>query len=79
MQILIPMAGIIDVEAERERLKKEIDNNQNFVTKLEAKLSNDNFVSRAPEKVVELERQKLSDAQDKLNNLMEQLEKLKNI
>ncbi|MCU7837223.1 MAG: valine--tRNA ligase [gamma proteobacterium symbiont of Taylorina sp.] len=79
MQILIPMAGIIDVNAERERLKKEIDNNQNFSAKLDAKLSNENFVSRAPENVVDLERQKLAEAQNKLKNLMEQLEKLNNI
>ncbi len=77
MQILIPMAGLIDVAAERERLNKEINNNQSFIKALEGKLSNENFVSRAPENVVALERQKLSDAQSKLNSLTEQLEKLK--
>ncbi|MCK5663818.1 MAG: class I tRNA ligase family protein, partial [Thiotrichaceae bacterium] len=79
MQILIPMAGIIDVDAEKERLNKEIEYNQGFVVKLEGKLSNDNFVSRAPENVVAHERQKLADTVDKLKNLLEQLEKLNNI
>ncbi len=79
MKILIPMAGIIDIAAEKERLNKEIEYNQGFVVKLEGKLSNENFVSRAPENVVAHERQKLAETQDKLKNLIEQLEKLKNI
>ena len=79
MQILIPMAGLIDVNAERERLNKEVEYNQGFVVKLESKLKNENFVSRAPENVVALERQKLADTQSKLKNLTEQLEKLKNL
>lgn len=76
MQILIPMAGLIDVDAERDRLNKEIEYNQGFIVKLESKLANENFVSRAPENVVALERQKLSDTQSKLKSLTEQLEKL---
>ena len=76
MQILIPMAGLIDIAAERERLNKEIDYNKGFIVKLEGKLANENFVSRAPEKVVAMERQKLSETQSKLNSLSEQLEKL---
>ena len=79
MQILIPMAGLIDIDAERERLNKEIDNSQGFIKSLEAKLANENFVSRAPDNVVALERQKLSDAQSKLKSLTEQLEKLKSL
>jgi len=79
MQLLIPMAGLIDVEEERSRLNKEIDYNQDFISKLESKLGNENFVSRAPENVVALERQKLSDTQSKLKNLTDQLEKLKSL
>jgi len=79
MQLLIPMAGLIDIEQERERLNKEIAQSTIFINKLEGKLSNENFISRAPENVVALERQKLADAQSKLNNLSEQLEKLKNL
>ncbi|MBE9525595.1 MAG: valine--tRNA ligase [Proteobacteria bacterium] len=79
MKILIPMAGIIDIAAEKERLNKEIVYNQGFAVKLEGKLSNENFISRAPENVVAHERQKLAETQDKLKNLIGQLEKLKNI
>ena len=67
---------MIDVAAERERLNKEIEYNQGFIVKLEGKLANDNFVSRAPENVVEAERQKLAETQGKLKSLSEQLEKL---
>ncbi len=79
MKILIPMAGIIDIAAEKERLNKEVVYNQGFAVKLEGKLSNENFISRAPENVVAHERQKLAETQDKLKNLIGQLEKLKNI
>ena len=79
MQILIPMAGLIDIDAERERLNKEIESNQGFISKLEAKLSNENFVSRAPEQVVAHERQKLTETQNKLKSLTEQLEKLSSL
>jgi valyl-tRNA synthetase len=79
MQLLIPMAGLIDVEAERQRLNKEIEYNQGFIIKLEAKLANENFVSRAPENVVAAERQKLADTQSKLKSLTEQLEKLSSL
>jgi len=79
MHLLIPMAGLIDVDAERERLNNEIQQNKNFIIKLEQKLTNENFISRAPEKVVAAERQKLSDAQSKLHNLSEQLDKLKTL
>ena len=79
MQLLIPMAGLIDVAQEQARLNKEIEQSTVFISKLEGKLSNENFISRAPENVVALERQKLTDAQNKLNNLSEQLKKLKNL
>ena len=79
MQILVPMAGLIDIDAERERLNKEIESNQGFISKLEAKLSNENFVSRAPEQVVAHERQKLTETQNKLKSLTEQLEKLSSL
>ncbi len=79
IQILIPMAGLIDIDAERERLNKEIESNQGFISKLEAKLSNENFVSRAPEQVVAHERQKLTETQNKLKSLTEQLEKLSSL
>ncbi len=79
MQILIPMAGLIDVQAEIERLHKDIESNQGYIHKLAAKLANENFISRAPEQVVEAERSKLAETQATLKSLSEQLAKLNNL
>ncbi len=66
----------IDVEAERERLTKELDYNRGFVTSVEKKLSNERFVSGAPAQVVENERKKLADGLEKIRILEEALSKL---
>ncbi len=76
MQVLIPMAGLIDVEAERQRLQKEIDKLTADQERTQKKLSNPNFVDKAPEAVVEKERRKLEESESALVNLQQQLEKL---
>jgi len=76
MQLLIPMAGLIDKEAELARLGKEIDRLKSEVARLSAKLSNTGFTDKAPAKVVELEQQKLDDAQSALTQLQAQVEKI---
>ena len=76
MKILIPMAGLIDKDAEAARLNKEIEKLQKEVQRVEGKLGNDNFVGKAPEAVVQKERDKLSDMQQALQGLSEQLEKI---
>jgi valyl-tRNA synthetase len=76
MKVLIPMAGLIDKEAEEKRLTKEIDKIGKEVGRIEAKLANPNFVERAPETVVGKEREKLAEMQSALNNLQEQLERI---
>jgi valyl-tRNA synthetase len=76
MQVLIPMAGLIDVEAERQRLQKEIGRLSSDQERTEKKLSNPNFVDKAPEVVVQKERVKLEESKTALENLQQQLEKL---
>ena len=76
MQLLIPMAGLIDKDAELKRLAKEVDKLQGEVKRLTAKLSNPGFTDKAPAKVVDLEKQKLSDAQSALTQLEEQIAKI---
>jgi len=76
MKLLIPMAGLIDKEAEQKRLKKEIDKKQQEYDRTEAKLSNSNFVDKAPPEVVEKERSKLSEIKIAIEKLQEQLEKI---
>ena len=59
-KIYLPLEGLIDVEAERSRLGKELDKTQDELKKVNAKLSNENFVTRAPDEVINemKERQK---------------------
>lgn len=76
MQLLIPMAGLIDKEAELARLNKEVDRLNGEVTRLSAKLSNTGFTEKAPAKVVALEQQKLDDARSALTQLQAQIEKI---
>lgn len=62
----IPLEGSIDVDAEVAKLEAELKRFEGFLAGVEKKLSNERFVSSAPEKVVALERKKQSDAQDKI-------------
>ncbi|MDE5642370.1 MAG: valine--tRNA ligase [Muribaculaceae bacterium] len=72
----VPLADNIDVEAERARINKEIDYLTGFKASVEKKLSNERFVSKAPAAVVDVERQKLADAEQKLAALRATLEAL---
>jgi len=69
LEILVPMAGLIDISAELGRLDREIDKLSGEVKKLSGKLSNEKFVANAPAEVVAKERDKLSDMQGSLEQL----------
>ena len=58
-QVLMPMADLVDLDKERERLEKELENAENMVKRTQAKLQNESFVSRAPQNVVDAEKEKL--------------------
>ena len=77
LKILIPMAGLIDKEAEMGRLEKELQKITLEVPKLEGKLSDESFLARAPEAVVEKERQRLIDLQSKRNELVLQIGRIR--
>jgi valyl-tRNA synthetase len=70
--VVIPMRSMVDIEAEKRRLQKEIDNIQQEVTRLEARLKNESFLSKAPEAVIEKEKQKLYTLRDRLEKLEQQ-------
>ncbi|MEP2616677.1 MAG: valine--tRNA ligase [Marinomonas sp.] len=72
MEVLVPMAGLIDKKAELARLQKEIDKATKDLQRIQGKLSNDSFVAKAPATVVEKERAKCDDLQLAVNRLEEQ-------
>ncbi len=79
MKVLIPMAGLIDKEAELARLEKEIGKITSDMERISKKLENPNFVDRAPAAVVQKEKNRLSDQQSALDNLQGQLEKIRKL
>jgi valyl-tRNA synthetase len=71
--IYIPLSGLLDLEVERTRLNKEIEEAKRDIEKSEKSLANPSFVERAPAAVVEKEREKLAISQEKLAKLQERL------
>ncbi len=69
LEILVPMAGLIDISAELARLDREIDKISLEAKKLSGKLGNEKFLSNAPTEVVAKERQKLTDFESSLSQL----------
>ena len=72
----VPLTGLIDVEAERTRLQKEIERTQAEISKLDRKLADASFVERAPEEVVAENRRRSADYQNRAAKLREALERL---
>lgn len=72
MEVLVPMAGLIDKAAELARLDKEILRLQGEVQRVGGKLSNAGFVDKAPAEVIDKERAKLAEAEQALGKLAEQ-------
>lgn len=76
MKLLVPMAGLIDVTAERARLQKRMDRTAADLKKVSGKLGNENFVARAPDAVVAQERERQAALQNDIDQLTAQLAKL---
>ncbi len=64
LELNIPLAGLVDIEAEKARLDKELDKLKGEVDRVQKKLSNERFVSNAPEAVVVAEQEKLAKYQE---------------
>ncbi|EQM67860.1 valine--tRNA ligase [Pseudomonas solani] len=79
LQVLVPMAGLIDKEAELARLDKEIQRLDGEVKRVGGKLANEGFVAKAPAEVLDKERAKLAEAEQALAKLAEQREKIANL
>ncbi|OHZ04825.1 valine--tRNA ligase [Salinicola sp. MIT1003] len=76
MEVLVPMADLIDKEAELQRLAKEIDKQDKLIVGIEKKLGNESFTAKAPEAVVEKERGKLKEYLAARQVLVEQRTKI---
>ncbi len=79
MTLLVPLADLIDPAVEIERLGKEIEKKNAEKQRLQGKLGNENFVSRAPADVVDKEKQRLEETLAILDKLNQQLEKMQNL
>ena len=76
MRLLVPMAGLIDVAAEKSRLGKQRDKADTDLSKALAKLANESFVNNAPEAVVTQERDRVAEFKQQIAQLDEQIAKL---
>ncbi len=72
MDLLIPMAGLIDKEAELSRIAKQLEKMQQEAARVAGKLANEGFVAKAPEAVLAKEREKLADAEAAISKLLAQ-------
>jgi valyl-tRNA synthetase len=77
--VALPLAGIIDIAAERARLQKEMARIASDIARVDAKLANADFIARAPEEVVEGEREKREEAQGRRAKISEALERLEGV
>ncbi len=76
-EYFIPMGDNVNIEEELEKLESELNYTKGFLKSVEKKLSNERFVNNAPEKVIEIERKKESDALAKIKVLEESIKNLK--
>ena len=76
MEILIPLEGLIDKDAELARLDKEITKLEKVIKQSSGKLSNENYVAKAPAEVVQKERDKLAELEQALSQLKQQRQSL---
>jgi valyl-tRNA synthetase len=72
MELLIPLAGLIDVSAEMARIDKQLEKLAQEIARIEGKLSNEGFVAKAPVAVIDKERAKMTDLKRDIDKLNEQ-------
>jgi len=76
VEVFLPLAGLIDLEAERARLSKELEQAEGEIARRESKLGNPGFVDKAPAHVIQRERDGLAVAQAAADRLRERLAQL---
>ncbi|WP_336493048.1 hypothetical protein, partial [Methylobacterium nigriterrae] len=73
----IPLKGVVDLAAEKARLDKELAKAEADIKRVDAKLGNADFVARAPEEVIDEQREKREEAEARKTKILEALERLK--
>lgn len=73
----LPLIGVIDLDAERARLTKEMQKAESDIARVDAKLNNEKFVANAPEEIVDEEKEKRAEAEGRKEKIAEALERLK--
>ena len=73
----VPLGALVNVDEELAKLAEELKYQQGFLASVMKKLSNENFVSKAPAKVIEMERKKQADAESKIKSIEESMAALK--
>ena len=76
-EVVLPLEGLIDMEKEIERLEKELDKWRKELERVNKKLANENFVNKAPEKIINEERAKQAQYQEKFDGVKSRIEQLK--
>lgn len=76
MEVLVPMAGLIDVDAEHRRLDKEKQRIDKEISRLQGKLNNAGFTAKAPANVIAKEQEKLIAATEQLAHINKQMQTL---
>ncbi|MGM9594031.1 MAG: hypothetical protein ACI3U8_06720, partial [Candidatus Onthomonas sp.] len=75
-KLYIPLAELVDLDAERKRIAKELEKKEKYLKGIQSKLSNEKFVSKAPEAVIQRERDSLEKTQREIAQLTESLKAL---
>ncbi len=78
LEMFVVLDSLVDVNEEIEKAQKELEYLQKFLNGVRAKLSNEAFISRAPEAVINIERKKESDALSKIQSIEDKISALKN-
>jgi len=75
-EIFIPLEGLIDIDAEKARLQKDLDNLKNQLVKVSKKLANADFLANAPAEVIEREKLKKLDYEERIERINKNLEQI---
>jgi valyl-tRNA synthetase len=75
-EVILPLAGMLDLDAERQRLEREMESIEIEIARLEARLKDEKFLSRAPANIIAKEKERLASNRDKMERLKQKIAEL---